>query len=208
VDDDAKPSTSPRKPARQTRSQALVDAIVEAATRILPDRGLDGTTTNRIAELAGVSVGSLYQYFPNKDSIVATLIERDLAAQERTYTAMIDSMRDRPLADVIEAIVHHATDRYLAHPRLIRAVFVHAVRLRHLETILGTRKSIGAALARLIRERPAEVSVDDPEGATFVLINAVMGVYQTWVFTDPAERMSTAEVNRHLTRMILGYLRG
>jgi len=208
VDDPDKPSNSGRKPPRQSRSQALVDAIVEAATRILPDRGLDGTTTNRIAELAGVSIGSLYQYFPNKDSILATLIERDLAAQERIYRAMIEEMRDRPLEDVVEAIVGDATARYLGHPRLVRAVFVHAARLEHVKTILATRSAVGGALAQLIRERRAEVSVADPDGAAFVLINAVMGVYQAWVFTDPAERIATDEVKRHLTRMILGYLRG
>lgn len=58
---------------RQTRSHALVEAILEAAARILEKRGLAGFTTNTIADKAGVSVGSLYQYFPNKAALLAAL---------------------------------------------------------------------------------------------------------------------------------------
>ncbi|WP_454277896.1 TetR/AcrR family transcriptional regulator [Sphingomonas sanguinis] len=65
---------NPRKTARQGRSAATVDAIVEAAARILEAAGPSGYTTNAIAQRAGVSVGSLYQYFPNKDAITRALI--------------------------------------------------------------------------------------------------------------------------------------
>ena len=58
------------------RAQATVDAILAAAAQILVKHGYEGTNTNRIAEAAGVSVGSLYQYFPNKESIVVALMER------------------------------------------------------------------------------------------------------------------------------------
>lgn len=69
----------PRKQAKQQRSKATVDTILEAAARILEDKGFDGLTTNAIAERAGVSIGSCYQYFPSKEAIVATLIERESA---------------------------------------------------------------------------------------------------------------------------------
>ncbi len=68
----------PRKIARQSRSEATVTAIIEAATRILRDGGAAALTTNHIARVAGVSVGSLYQYFPNKEAIVVALIEAQL----------------------------------------------------------------------------------------------------------------------------------
>ena len=71
-----KPLTKPRKHASQERSRATVDALIEATARILVREGFDSASTNRIAEQAGVSVGSLYQYFPGKEALVAAVIER------------------------------------------------------------------------------------------------------------------------------------
>ncbi|MBM4358144.1 MAG: TetR/AcrR family transcriptional regulator [Deltaproteobacteria bacterium] len=65
----------PRKLPRQTRSRNTVEAILAATSRVLVDEGYDSASTNRIAEVAGVSVGSLYQYFPNKQSLVVALLE-------------------------------------------------------------------------------------------------------------------------------------
>jgi AcrR family transcriptional regulator len=205
----AKRSTSRRKSPKQSRSKALVEAILEATTRILPEQGLDRTSTNRIAELAGVSIGSLYQYFPNKDAILAYLMERDLSAQARTYRAMIDDMRGEPLERVVETVVKDASERYLAQPELVRTVFVHAARLQQLETILASRKSVGEAVGELIRQRPElSMQAEEADRTAFVIINAVMGVYQTWVLSEPSDRMSTDALDEHLQQLILGYLLG
>lgn len=77
-----KPSTRLRKTPCQQRSRATFDAVLEAAARVLVDEGFECATTNRIAEVAGVSVGSLYQYFPNKHSIVWALLERHIRDAE------------------------------------------------------------------------------------------------------------------------------
>ena len=69
-----KPLTKPRKKASQGRSRALVDTLIEATARILVREGFDKASTNRIAEKAGVSVGSLYQYFPSKEALVAAVM--------------------------------------------------------------------------------------------------------------------------------------
>ena len=67
---------NPRKLASQERSRATVDALLEATTRVLLKEGYDRASTNRIAEVAGVSIGSLYQYFPSKEALVAAVIDR------------------------------------------------------------------------------------------------------------------------------------
>ncbi len=71
-------STNPRKSPQQTRSQATVERILDTAARFFDERGYRGTTTNHVAEAAGVSVGSLYQYFPNKDALLTALAMRHL----------------------------------------------------------------------------------------------------------------------------------
>ena len=71
-----RPATKPRKHASQERSRATVDALIEATARILVREGFDKASTNRIAEVAGVGVGSLYQYYPGKEALVAAVIDR------------------------------------------------------------------------------------------------------------------------------------
>jgi AcrR family transcriptional regulator len=83
--------TNPRKAPRQARARATFDAILEAAARILVNEGYDRLNTNRIAEIAGVSIGTLYQYFPTKEAILSEIIRQK---------------RQRLLDDISEAIIH------------------------------------------------------------------------------------------------------
>ncbi len=80
-----------RKQPRQGRSAATVESILQAAARVLSRHSLDGFNTNRVAEVAGVSIGSLYQYFPNKAALVAALIDRDHAALAAALEALLAS---------------------------------------------------------------------------------------------------------------------
>ncbi|CAG9234403.1 TetR family transcriptional regulator [Paraburkholderia tropica] len=115
-----------RKQPKQRRSAATVDAILEAAARILETRGPDGYTTNAIAERAGVSVGSLYQYFPNRDALTAALIDREsaplLVVLEHAGAA---SSCEAALREVIRASVEHQMRR----PVLARVLDFEEARL-------------------------------------------------------------------------------
>lgn len=108
-----------RKRPVQRRSAATVDAILEAAARILESAGLAGYTTNAIAARAGVSVGSLYQYFPNRDALTAALIDRESA----------------PLLAEVEA-AGAASSCEAALLRLIRAAVAHQMRRPELARLL------------------------------------------------------------------------
>jgi AcrR family transcriptional regulator len=116
-----KPATELRKTPKQARSEASFEAIVEAAARILAEGGPRALTTNRIARRAGVSVGSLYQYFPNKLSIVRALLERELARAESLRPPQLDD----PAASVAQrmrAAVDWQLDVHAANPALSRAL--------------------------------------------------------------------------------------
>lgn len=80
---------SPRKMPRQGRSQAMVQALLEASARVLKERGYEGMSTNAVAECAGVSVGSLYQYFPNKVALLAALHAEHAANMEESIKAVL-----------------------------------------------------------------------------------------------------------------------
>lgn len=94
-----------RKQPRQTRAAATVEAIIEAAARILARDGLARFNTNRVAELAGVSIGSLYQYFPHKDALMAALIAREQAVRVRQLAAAVDAVHGLPLGQAIDALI-------------------------------------------------------------------------------------------------------
>lgn len=87
-----------RKQPRQKRSRQMVESLVDATAAVLAERGLDHTTTNHIAEAAGVSVGSLYQYFPDKDALVEALLERMIRDVTRTFNRSLGEMEPSKMA--------------------------------------------------------------------------------------------------------------
>src|SRR5580692_12875747 len=95
-----------RKAPGQARSKETVNIILEASARILESEGLRGFNTNSAAAKAGVSVGSLYQYFPNKDAILLALIERFEDAAQEAINEALRSARGRPLNPSLRLFVH------------------------------------------------------------------------------------------------------
>jgi len=137
-------SLKPRKTPGQQRSAATVAAIIEAAARILETEGFDGYNTNAVAERAGVSIGSLYQYFPNRDSITRALIERETAALLDDVAA-VEAEADGQVAlrQLFAAAVRHQ----LRRPALGRLLDLEESRLPMGEDIQRT----GDRIARVLR---------------------------------------------------------
>jgi AcrR family transcriptional regulator len=100
-------SAEPRKLPRQRRSAATVDRILVAAARIFDERGYRATTTNHVAQAAGVSIGSLYQYFPNKDALLVALAERHIDDIASRFGERLARLReDQPgLDDTVRALL-------------------------------------------------------------------------------------------------------
>jgi len=88
-------NAEPRKRPAQDRSRHTVAAILDAAARIFAERGYTSTTTNHVAEAAGISIGSLYQYFPNKDALIVALEERHLHDARAALSVAITGWRIR-----------------------------------------------------------------------------------------------------------------
>jgi len=118
--------TRPRKQPRQARAQHTVNAMIEASARILEEQGHGGFTTNAVAELAGASIGTLYQYFPDKDALLGALIARETSrlVEEVEAARMVATGRGA-LDGLIEAAVQHQVRR----PRLARLLDFEEARL-------------------------------------------------------------------------------
>ncbi len=167
----------PRKQASQARSAASVTAIMRATARILVKRGYQATTTNHIADAAGVSVGSLYQYFPNKEAIVAALLDEHLERTQEFLRAGTANALDQPLEDAACALIEGLIAAHRVDPDLHR-VFVEELpriatfeRIHQLEqdTLALVRAYIEVRLPELAKKRKVDV-------VAFVIVHAVEAV--------------------------------
>lgn len=115
-----KSSHSARRQPSQARARATVDALLEAAAEVFEEHGLDGGTTERIVARAGVSVGSMYQYFPNKNALLSALGERTCADAAASQRAWLDWLRaeDPRLEDGLRAFVAWLVAAHAVRPRL------------------------------------------------------------------------------------------
>lgn len=138
-------TVNPRKTPRQRRSAELVEAIYEAGARILETEGLAALNTNRVAEVAGVSVGSLYQYFPSKEAIVAGLLRRTRQELLEGVKAAARASEGEAFEVTIENLVRAAIRSQFDRPRL-------AVTLEYAEAMLALDEETQALKADLAEE--------------------------------------------------------
>src|SRR5262245_12612224 len=115
----ARTRTTPRKTPSQSRAVFTVDAILEAAAYILIKEGWDKFTTNRVAERAGVNIASLYQYFPNKESIVVEVQRRHIGKARQELPRAIPALKaERSLRGLLRLIVDAGVREHRLAPAL------------------------------------------------------------------------------------------
>lgn len=197
----SKSGLSPRKTPRQRRSNVTVTAILEAATRIL-ERGVAAEfNTNRVAEVAGVSVGSLYQYFPNKDALLAALIAD---TQERLACAVEQCVEDcaaRPLPTALAALVDIAIGHQWQRPLLAAALDRAEQRLAIEDVLASTWQRLVVATMRLLENHRDEVTAGDPLQRARDCLTIVKALVEA-EHTDSRR----ADLNARVVRALLGYL--
>src|SRR3954466_3834736 len=156
-----KPPTKPRKQASQARSRATVDALVEATARILMKEGFDKASTNRIAEVAGVSVGSLYQYFPSKEALVAAVIERHSAEIMQTVRRELADIDTQPLEQGVRKLIAVAIKAHRVRPKLHRVLAEQIPRVGKLENAETFSRENFALFRNYLESRRREIRALD-----------------------------------------------
>ncbi len=187
------PAMKPRKTARQARSAATIEVIVEAAARILETAGVAGYTTNAVAERAGVSVGSLYQYFPNKDAITRALIRRELDTLKASIMA-IDPAEASP--SPLSCLVAVAVEQQTHRAALAQLLEIEEDRLGAADDSGPVRERVAAALSAIlgVASRPDEHAiVQDVMALIATLVNAAAGRAER----DPARLAARVEAVVH-----------
>ncbi|OAE97512.1 TetR family transcriptional regulator [Bradyrhizobium centrolobii] len=203
-----KPLTNPRKNASQNRSRATVDALIEATARILVREGFEKASTNRIAELAGVSVGSLYQYFPSKEALVAAVIDRHNQEIMRVVRAALAETIELPIEKAVRRLVAVAIEAHRIDPKLHPVLAEQIPRTGQLKDVEAFNREI-LSLVRAYLESRSELRKIDPELAAFACVSAIEAVAHNAVLNQ-ADTLSDKMVRTlvdETTRMVVGYLR-
>jgi AcrR family transcriptional regulator len=202
----AKVKTSLRKQPKQDRSKDLVDAVMTAAARILETTGIDSLTTNKVARAAGVSIGSLYQYFPGKDAIYSKLIEKQLDSNAAHYREFAETHRHDSSETLITFLIGDVVDLFVKRKAFISSLFAETPKLKKTREILMWRNKTVQVFIEMMKERSKDLR--DPatiEEQIFVLSHASLGLLQASVLED-FETQSPETLKRQLTVMATRFL--
>jgi AcrR family transcriptional regulator len=204
-----RPFIKPRKFASQERSRATVDALVGATARILVKEGFDKASTNRIAEVAGVSVGSLYQYFPSKEALVAAVIERHQQQIMQTVRGELAEVLSMPVETAVRKLVAVAVKAHRVDPKLHRVLAEQIPRVGKLEELETFNVENYALFRTYLEYHRDELGVEDLELASFVCVTAIEALthnavlHYSKVFSDVVMEALIDEG----ARLVHGYLR-
>ncbi|WP_027052273.1 TetR/AcrR family transcriptional regulator [Mesorhizobium erdmanii] len=203
-----KPLTKPRKTATQERARVTVDALVEATARILVKEGFDKASTNRIAEEAGVSVGSLYQYYPSKEALVAAVIDRHNDEIMKVVTAAFAEVAPLPVDQAVRRLVAVAIEAHQIDPRLHRVLAEQIPRTGRLADVEAFGRQTYAMFSAYLEAHRDELRMADLNMAAFVSVTSIEALAHTAVLNGPQKlgRDTVRELVDEATRLVVGYL--
>ncbi|MDX2012322.1 MAG: TetR/AcrR family transcriptional regulator [Myxococcaceae bacterium] len=205
----ARPKPPSRKHPTQRRAKVTVDAILRATAHILKAEGFAACSTNAVARRAGVSIGSLYQYFSSKEALVAALAEQHAESGQALLLEMVGLAAlegpqtiEAQVRRYIEAMVRlHADDAEL-----------HRVLMQQVPSIPEAVAAVnrvsnrsGDAVRAWLESRRDELRPLDPAVATFVLVTSVEAVTHLQLMERP-KQLDVATLVDELTWLVLGYL--
>ncbi len=196
-----KAPAAPRRTPRQARSNATVDALIEAAARVLNEKGLGGFTTNLVAQRAGVSVGSLYEYFPDKGALVLAVARRQLARDRAALLAAASARPAGPLDERVRRALRALIGAHRADQR-VRRVAMDSLLARGLS---DERDEPVRAVADALQELDEAIAPLSP-AAVFVLTRAAVGAVRAALREQPS-LLGEADFEDALVRLVYAFLR-
>ncbi|MGU3651312.1 TetR/AcrR family transcriptional regulator [Mycolicibacterium sp. A43C] len=192
----------PRKQPRQARSTLTRRRVLDAAAHIFSTHGYAAGTTNRIAEAAEMSIGSLYQYFPNKDAILAALIDEHIEAGGELLTQRSRDGLPSSLESTLRLFVRATIDNHRDDPALHRVLFEQAPRSAALlERLHEIESRAVAGVTELLRHHP-EVEVADPNFAARLTVTTIESLVHRLI----VQPVDTIQLEDEVVRLLFGYL--
>ena len=179
---------------------------MEATAHILVVNGYEKASTNAIAARAGVSIGSLYQYFPNKESLVTAVIEQVYESDKALIEASLATHREKSFEKVVTATVDALLTAFSKNPRLRKVIFYETPHTRQMEKLHGAKDYVAKLLGEYLERRG--LVHDRAKLKLFLLVNALEGALYAAVFAGARKETAFDEkaVKKELTTLIIRYL--
>jgi AcrR family transcriptional regulator len=199
----AKPPVTRRKQPQQERSQATMQAILTATAHILTAEGYDRFTTNRVAECAGVSIGSLYQYFPNKESLLLALAEHHANQMVQLAQDHLEDVGDRSIPDVIQKIIEMAIATQGVNPKLHRVLHEQVPHSQVMQQL--DQAKMENLLRSFLAQRSDQLQSKNLDLTVFMIERTIRAIIYGAI-TEHPELLKTGELEQELTAMLSAYL--
>jgi len=195
----------PRKAPRQARSKATVDVILEATARVLVRDGYALASTNRIAEAAGVSIGSLYQYFPSKQALVTALRRRHAEQMLAMLLEVGRGAAEASAVDAVKILVHAVVVAHRVDPQLHRVLGEEVPRPYATEGRTDIEADMRAQTKSLLLVHRAHILPTDLDLASLVLFHLVESLVHAAVI-DGQSAFTTAILEQEICTVVWRYL--
>jgi AcrR family transcriptional regulator len=196
---------APRSP-RQARSHATVNAILDATARVLDREGLDAATTTRIAEVAGVSVGSLYQYYSHRDAILMALQDREFdKAVALLETVLAESNLRKKPGETVSAVVKGLMELYSKCPGLHRVLAIEGLRVAKADRVHAFDLRVVAIIRHFLAATGSTIRRKNLEAASFVAFQSVRAIMLASLLERPPG-LDEATLVEESVDLVLRYL--
>lgn len=198
----------PRKP-KQERAQFTYEAIVEASARVLARQGWAKCSTNRIAQVAGVSIGTLYEYFSNKEAILEVLLDRHISAGESLMAESLSTMGnplEMPLAEIIRLLVDGYISLHEQDPALHRRLSSEVPIPKTIEDrVIRVQTGLIDAITMVLTVHP-EASVSSPQLSARLVVDTVDTLTHRWIVDADGTPMPRDQLRDALITMLIHYV--
>lgn len=197
---------NPRKMPRQSRSKATVEAILTGAAQVLVEHGYEGATTARVAERAGVSVGSLYQYFPNKEALVAALVERYADGLVALMRQALADPNNAMLEDGMRAIIGVGIDAHRVSPVLHKVLSEQVPRIGRLAKVMDTHSRIAKEIESYLRCQADQMARQREPATTAIVVETIMEALVDKAVLECPQLLDDGVVKSEILDVVMAYL--
>ena len=202
---DTQSSLEPRKTPVQARSTVTVEAIAEATIQVLLSHGIDRLTTTRVAARAGVSVGTLYQYFPNKDALLFAVLEAHLDKVAATLMRACEESYGQPLGAMVHHVISRFIDAKMERTDISMALYRISAELGGATIVRSVGERSNRAIEKMLLTAP-DATFDDPKFTARMMMATMAGTTRS-VLESGAQSATVRRLREHLVLLCQSYLK-